>query len=239
MKKLCGILRKIFSNCKRLFVLAGMLLPFLSNAGSGQPPKSALERRIEKAGLVDVQTIDPTVAVRLVYATADNFTGKILYDSLHRAYLLPHVARMVANAQKTLRSTNPDLRLIILDAVRPRNIQRKMWDKVKGTPLNIYVSNPVNTSLHNFGAAVDITIVDAKGRELDMGTPFDYFGEKAHINKEMLLLQQGKLTEQQLQNRLLLRNAMKQAGFRALPTEWWHFNACSREEAKAKYKVIE
>ncbi|MCD7971100.1 MAG: M15 family metallopeptidase [Candidatus Azobacteroides sp.] len=201
--------------------------------------KSGIEQKMEKAGLVNVQDIDPSISVHLVYATEDNFTGTLLYDSLHLAYLLPHVAGMLANAQQVLKNTHPEWSIIVYDAARPLSAQRKMWDVVKGTPLNIYVSNPAKTGLHNYGAAVDVSLVDASGKAIDMGTPFDFFGPEAHIDKETLLVKNGKLTQQQVENRLILRNAMKAAGFKALRTEWWHFNACTREEARSRYKVID
>jgi len=72
-----------------------------------------------------------------------------------------------------------------------------------------------------------------------MGTPFDYFGAKAGINHEDSLLRVGALTREQINNRHILRNAMRQAGFYPIEGEWWHFNACSLSEAKERYLLIE
>ena len=102
-----------------------------------------------------------------------------------------------------------------------------------------FLSNPARGSVHQYGAAVDVSIVDERDKELDMGTPFDYIGEMAHPTKEFELLDEGELTEQQLENRMLLRYCMVNAGFRYLETEWWHFNSCSREAARKKYRPIE
>ncbi|MCL1942190.1 MAG: M15 family metallopeptidase [Candidatus Azobacteroides sp.] len=195
--------------------------------------------RLEKLGLVNVQHSDSSIVVKLMYATPDNFTKEILYDDLREAYLQPDVAAMLVKAQKKLKEQHPGLSIIIYDAARPLWCQRKMWNVVKGTPLNIYVSNPAKTGLHNYGAAVDISLVDEEGSALDMGTPFDFFGPEAHIDWENLLIQQGKLTSAQIKNRKILRDIMIYAGFTPLRTEWWHFNACTREEAKRKYKLIE
>ena len=110
---------------------------------------------------------------------------------------------------------------------------------VKGTSKYRYVSNPNRGGgLHNYGLAVDISIQDSLGRPLPMGTKVDHLGVEAHITEEGELIRNGKITKTERQNRILLRKVMKAAGFRALPSEWWHFNFCSREEARKKYNVI-
>ena len=129
----------------------------------------------------------------------------------------------------------------VFDGVRPRSVQQKMWDMLD-MPVqerSKYVSNPQNGSLHNFGAAVDLTIIDSTGRQLDMGTPYDYFGELAYPRLEAEMLEQGKLSKQQVKNRGLLREVMLEAGFTPITTEWWHFNSCYRKEAWEKYKIVE
>ena len=74
-------------------------------------------------------------------------------------------------------------------------------------------------SAHSRGAAVDLTIVDMiSGQELDMGSAFDYFGKVSHSQHT-----EG-LTEAQINNRLILRNAMIKNGFKPLAEEWWHFS---------------
>ena len=119
------------------------------------------------------------------------------------------------------------------------SVQKKMWNVVKGTSKYIYVSNPSRGGgLHNYGLAVDISILDDKGTPLPMGTPVDHLGREAHTTEEAVLVAQGKLTEQERENRLLLRQVMKEAGFHPLPSEWWHFNRVSRQTAKERYRVI-
>ena len=201
-------------------------------------PKPQLCLDMEKMGLVDVQSVDPSIRVVLRYASDDNFAKTAFYESSQYAYLQPDVAEKLAKASQLLREKHPKYRLLVLDAARPLSVQRKMWDVVKGTPNNIYVANPKKTGLHNYGAAVDVTITDDLGIELDMGTPFDFFGEEAQPAKEKEMLKKGKLTQKQLDNRKLLRSAMNQAGFITYSREWWHFNACTLEEAKKKYEVI-
>jgi zinc D-Ala-D-Ala dipeptidase len=151
------------------------------------------------------------------------------------------VAEKLKHAQSVLKSKYPFYNLIVFDAVRPKSVQQKMWDTiaVPDYERSKYVSNPQNGSLHNFGAAVDISIVDEGGIELDMGTSYDYFGELAYPREEERMIREGKLTHIQLLNRELLRSVMEEAGFTAITTEWWHFNSCSRNEAFSKYKIIE
>ena len=119
------------------------------------------------------------------------------------------------------------------------SIQQKMWDKVKNTPKYFYVSNPARGGgLHNYGMAVDLTLCTLDGDTLDMGTKIDYMGSAAHIDKEDALVSQGRISRQAQENRRLLREVMRYAGFRPLRTEWWHFNFISRATAKKYYKVI-
>lgn len=216
--------------------------------------KTPLERRIEQQGLVDVRSVDSTIFVSLMYARADNFTGRILYHDLHTAYLLPETARALRKAQTELQRRHPDLSLKVYDATRPMSVQQHMWDVVKGTNRSIYVSNPARGGgLHNYGLAVDITlcwcrnIYDRSGRllhaagdttGLSMGTPIDYLGKLAHVRDETAHFRKGGLTRQHLTRRRLLREVMAAGGFKVLPTEWWHFNFKTRAEARAHYHPI-
>lgn len=200
---------------------------------------SKLESYLQKQELINVGTMEPSIRADLKYATTDNFTKTILYDSLLNIYLHPLAAKKLVKAQKRLKTINPNLSLLIYDAVRPLSVQKKMYKVVQGTKYAAYVANPTRTGLHNYGMAVDLTICDEKGNSLDMGTPFDYFGSAAGINKEAELVQRGILSDQQIKNRLLLREVMTYAGFMTIRGEWWHFNAVSLSEANRSYKVIE
>jgi zinc D-Ala-D-Ala dipeptidase len=202
---------------------------------------SSLEKTLISAGLVNIGTIDSTIKVDLKYSTCDNFLFMDLYGDLDKAYLQPEVALKLKNAQQNLREKYPYYSLIVYDAVRPVRVQTTMWDTLK-LPFNTrskYVSNPQNGSLHNFGAAVDLSIIDENGIELDMGTPYDYFGELAYPREEERMIKEGKLSYKQLLNRTILRDAMVKAGFMDITTEWWHFNSCFRSQAILKYKIIE
>jgi len=202
---------------------------------------SEYEKFFIKAGLVDVQKLDPRVRVKLKYSTTDNLFGFDAYGDLEKAYLQKDVAQKLVNAQEYLNMNMPGTCLIIFDAARPRSVQQIIWDSLK-MPFEEkikYASNPKLGGLHNFGAAVDVSIVDKNGKELDMGSPFDFMGELSYPENEAKLLKEGKLTQQQVNDRKLLRSVMYKAGFFNIQTEWWHFNSCTREQAMVKYKIIE
>lgn len=201
--------------------------------------KTKTELSMERQGMVDIHTKDKSILVSLMYSRADNFTGGVLYTDLRRAYLHPKAAEALAKAQRRLKQLRPDLTLAVYDAARPMSIQQKMWDKVKGTDKYFYVSNPARGGgLHNYGMAVDITLATLDGDTLDMGTKIDYMGAAAHIDREEQLVSSGRISRKALANRRLLREVMRYAGFKALHTEWWHFNLISRATAKKYYKVI-
>jgi len=191
--------------------------------------------------LVNVQELNPNIRVRLRYSSRSNFLKTDVYNCITHAYLQPFAAEKLANAQQLLTQTDSRLHLLIWDAVRPRSTQWKMWNLLK-MPFEEkvrYVSNPKNGSVHNYGCAVDLTICNEKGEVLDMGTDFDYFGEAANINNEGRLIADGTLNYYQVDNRKMLRKVMKEAGFTTISSEWWHFNAISRDSAAKKYTIIE
>ena len=199
-----------------------------------------LEAAIREMGLVDVQELDSTIQIQLMYATADNFMGDTLYYGIHKAFLLPEMAQKLVEAHQLLHKEYPNYLFLIYDAARPISIQRAMWDKVKDTDQSIYVSNPATgMGMHNYGAAVDITIVDENGTPLDMGTPFDFFGKEANIDKEAQLVKEGKISQEALNNRLLLRRLMTSVGFQTIESEWWHFNLLDPNRAPKELKVID
>lgn len=216
-----------------IFLLLLLLCNLRSNA-------EELDTWLHDRGLVDISVLDSTIRVHLVYATPDNFMGEAVYTGITRAWLHPDAAQKLVTAQRLLKKEYPDRTLVVYDAARPMSVQRKMWRLVRGTDKVNYVSNPSNGGgLHNYGMAVDVTILDPAGEPMPMGTPFDFFGEEAHTNNEEALLASGKITRKEFDNRRLLRRIMKSAGFRTIPYEWWHFNACSRAEARQSYPVLD
>lgn len=198
------------------------------------------DEAMRDAGMVDVAEMDSTLVVELMYASGNNFVGQDMYGSLRKAYLHPEAAAGLLKAQRALEREHPGYRLKVCDAARPMSVQRRMFNKVKGTSKANYVSNPARGGgLHNYGLAVDITIVDAQGRELPMGTPVDHLGPESNIDKEQNLVDRGIITDSERKNRLLLRKVMRSGGFTTLRTEWWHFNFRSRAAARARYKRLD
>lgn len=162
-------------------------------------------------GFTDIQTLEPSIRLDIRYATTNNFTGAQIYDC-PRCLLRPEAALALQKAHRALQRQGLGLKMF--DCYRPRPYQQRLWDKV---PNPDYVTPPAKGSMHSRGAAVDLTIVDARGNELDMGTPYDYFGREAHYDYTRL---PGKV----LANRRLLRRTMEAAGFQGIRTEWWHFS---------------
>lgn len=223
--------RNIFIN----LLCLTMCLFSASQSYAQQKTLSKTAVSIKQQGYVDVQDEDPTIKVSLMYSRPDNFTGKILYKDLKEAFLHPQAAKALAKAQKELKRLRPDLSLIVFDAARPMSIQQQMWDVVKGTSKNIYVSNPANGGgLHNYGFAVDVSICDEKGDTIPMGTQIDHMGKEAHPEYETSMLAKGKISKEAVNNRKLLRRVMSAGGFRVLKTEWWHFNLKTRAQVKAE-----
>lgn len=212
----------------------------IKNSEQPKSTKSELAQKLDSLGFINIAEADNTILIDLIYTRSDNFTGEVLYETLREAYLHPLAMESLLKANQLLKAKQPNYSLLVLDAARPMSIQKRMWDKVKGTPHNIYVSNPnKGGGMHNYGMAIDITIVDEQGEWLSMGTGFDHFGIEAHITNEDELVKEGKITNEERQNRVLLRSIMQEAGFIPLYNEWWHFNRLERAETIANYKLIE
>ena len=165
---------------------------------------------------------------------------KMSMKILTSVIFLPDVAERLANAQEMIMKDHPRLRLLIFDCVRPRSVQMKMWDIVKGTDQQKYVAFPGGSgSMHNYGAAVDLGLVHLDSGVVDMGTNFDFFGDLAQPRYEDKFAKEGKLTVEQVNNRRILRAAMLQYGFHGILSEWWHFNGFLREEVKERFQIVE
>ena len=191
-------------------------------------------------GLVSIASVDPSVGVLLKYATDDNFMKKNLYGDLKDAYFVQEIAERIAYAQKMLRDDFPSFSLLVYDAARPMSIQRQMFETVEGTDKEIYVASPYSGGgYHNYGLAVDLTIVDDKGKVLDMGSDFDCFDEISHVGNEELLVATGRISAQAKENRDLLLKCMSAAGFEQNPTEWWHFQRYSKEYMRENFSLLD
>ncbi|MEY4540474.1 MAG: hypothetical protein RLZZ306_2231 [Bacteroidota bacterium] len=200
------------------------------------------EQKMIEQGLVNIQEINPEILVELKYSTTDNFVGKDVYGCISNCYLQKRPAEMLSKANDFLKKKNVNYRLLVYDGGRPLSIQKILWNTLtQYSPKERakYVANPAEGSIHNYGSAVDLTIATSDGTPLDMGTKYDFFGELAYPKKESYFLKIGKLTKQQIANRQLLRSVMKAAGYMPIEYEWWHFNAMSRQSAKATYRIIQ
>ena len=160
---------------------------------------------------VNLRNFSNDFSYEMKYATADNFLKEKVYPC-DECYLRVKTVRALLKANKSF--LEKGYRIKIYDCYRPKVIQKKMW---KIVPDANYVANPKKGSIHNRGGAVDISLVDANGKELDMGTKFDFFGKEAshdYVN----------FSEEILTNRRLLKEIMQQSNFKHLNSEWWHYN---------------
>ena len=178
------------------------------------------------------------IAVDLRYATPHNFIGRDLYSPYDCAWLHVDAAAALERVVAWLAQQRPGYTALVLDALRPQRVQQQLWDALEGTGLQMYLANPERGSIHSYGMALDITILDEDGRELDMGTGFDDMTELSHPKLEEGFLQTGALTEAQVANRRLLREAMFQAGFVGINTEWWHFDCGDRNLVRASFRRV-
>ncbi len=164
------------------------------------------------ARLVDIRKVNPNIRLDIRYATANNFLKRKLYSQAKCA-LRSSVAQKLALVQTDLEKIG--LGLKVYDCYRPFSVTKQMWEFL---PDPNYVANPARGSRHNRGAAVDLTLVDRTGKELEMPTPYDDFTKKAHRDYNGGSAQSRK-------NRQTLENAMKKQGFIGITTEWWHFDS--------------
>lgn len=160
----------------------------------------------------DIMDLDPSINLDLRYASTDNFVEEKMYEC-GRCFLRKAVAKSLVKAHQALQAQGYG-GLKMYDCYRPRPIQWALWKKV---PNPNYVADPRKGSMHNRGSAVDLTIVDASGVELDMGTGFDFFGKEAHHD----YLGHPEVVQK---NRDVLKSIMDQNGFRSIRTEWWHYS---------------
>jgi D-alanyl-D-alanine dipeptidase len=181
----------------------------------------------------------PGILIDLKYASDDNFMSKNVYGEFNEAFLHRVAAEKLQKAVLNLKKERPEWKFLVLDALRPRSIQRVLWDHVAGTDQEDYVANPDKGSVHNYGLAVDLTCVNEAGEWVNMGSGFDFFHRISQPRFEEEFLKSGELKREHWENRLVLRRAMTSAGFLQLPHEWWHFDALPRDEIRNGFRLIE
>lgn len=178
------------------------------------PACRTVEHRAGKAAqadLVEVITVVPDAVLDIRYATANNFTGRVVYPSA-RCFLARDAAYALRDVQEELRPLG--YRLKIFDGYRPLSVQRQFW---KILPDPRYVADPKVGSRHNRGYAVDLSLVDLAGNDVPMPSEFDDFSERAHPDY-------SDLPRDIIERRAVLTSVMERHGFRQFPTEWWHFD---------------
>lgn len=191
--------------------------------------------------IIAINSLRKDIYIDLKYATVDNFMKRILYSNSRDLFLEKSVAFRLFKCQDYLSRLDSNLHLLVYDGLRPLSIQQKMWDALDTIPINErvkFVSNPKKRSLHNYGAAVDLTICTNDSVVLDMGAGYDDLNLIAYPKFEKQFVDSGVLSLKQLNNRRLLREVMESQGFKNISTEWWHFNAFTRDEAKKKLRLI-
>jgi zinc D-Ala-D-Ala dipeptidase len=194
----------------------------VANKARGQKTTQKKKHTPAENGFSDLAVLAPSIILDIRYATTDNFTKAKIYDC-PACLLRPEAARALVKAHENLQKKGFGLKMF--DCYRPRPYQQRLWDKV---PNPNYVTPPAKGSMHSRGAAVDLTLVDADGKELDMGTPFDFFGPEAHTDYT-------KHSKKVLENRKLLREALSAQGFKGIRTEWWHFSFQQKKYALSDY----
>lgn len=185
-------------------------------------PESVEEEPIEIKGLIELLKLDNSFVMDLRYATENNFTGKVIYKD-DKCLIHKDTAQKLIAANNEFKSLGYSIK--IFDAYRPHSAQKILWNAASDKS---YVASPKNGSIHNRGAAVDITLVDAEGKELPMPSGYDEFTERAHLDY-------SDCPKEQIDNRELLGRIMKKHGFRRISHEWWHF-----EDTNAKsYPILD
>ncbi|WP_083191742.1 M15 family metallopeptidase [Formosa haliotis] len=182
-------------------------------------------------GFVYINDVSPSIQLELRYCTAYNFVGEPIYGYHNAVGIVTKETAVALKAvQEELKAQN--LSLKIYDAYRPQEAVNHFiaWAKnVNDTLMKPQFYPDINKrylfrdgyiasrSRHSSGSTVDLTIVHADtGENLDMGSPFDFFGEPSWGSFV-------KLSKDQKANRMLLQHVMQKHGFRSYSKEWWHF----------------
>lgn len=174
----------------------------------------------------------------LRYATSNNFDGRVLHEGIDCAWLRAEAAAGLDAAAAWLAREHPGHRLLVLDALRPQRVQEAIWRDVAGTPAARYFADPQRGSIHSFGMAVDVTLRDAAGRELAMGSAFDEMTLASHPCLEAEQLASGAIKPGHVAARSMLRAAMAAGGFAGIPNEWWHFDFGDRDHVRCSFPRV-
>ena len=175
----------------------------------------------QQSDFVLLKSLSSNFVFDMKYATPDNFLKQAVYEC-GDCYLRKSTAEALVKANAEFLKLG--YRIKLFDCYRPLAVQKKMWKILPGTH---YVANPAKGSKHNRGAAVDLTLVDKDGNELDMGTPFDFFGKEAHHTCTTL-------PKKVLENRKLLKDILDKYNFKSIYSEWWHYEYRPEMQSKVE-----
>ena len=198
-------------NIKPVFLICTILCLISCKSQTVNALKSKSQRIVNDTTFVNLKIYSSDFVYDMKYATADNFLKAKVYDCAE-CFLRFKTVKALIKANDSFLKMGYKIKLF--DCYRPLDIQNKMW---KIIPNPDYVADPSKGSIHNRGGAVDITLVDTNGKELDMGTPFDFFGLEAGHNY-------SNLSQEIKYNRELLKKVMIEKGFNIFDSEWWHYN---------------
>ncbi len=181
--------------------------------------------------LVDIEKLNPEIVLDIKYATRNNFTNEVIYSKA-KCFLVEEVANALNNAAKDFAQLGYKLK--VWDGYTPQAMQLKLWNTVKRKFSNPekYVSDPIKGCTHNCGVAVDLTLVDKDGKELNMGSEFDDFSEKSCRDCK-------DTCEEIKKNRKLLEDGMMKRGFSNNSKWWWHFDYTDAVKNPEKYPLLD
>ncbi len=195
------------------FLIVCFLLSIVSCKSQNNTSTIASKNRsiVSDSSFVNLKEYSQDFVYDMKYATADNFLKAKVYDCAECFLRLKTVTALIEANKKFIKK---GYKIKIFDCYRPLDIQKRMWTIVSNP---VYVANPAKGSIHNRGGAVDITLVDRNGKELQMGTSFDFFGKEASHNY-------ANLSQEIKNNRKFLKAVMINSGFNSFDSEWWHYN---------------
>ena len=186
-------------------------IPEIKEVIEPQEIKHKIKSLLDSNLWAEIHSGENNILVEMRYASEDNFMNKKVYPC-SRCFFRPVVAQKIIEIADIL--AKQDLRIKLLDCYRPAHFQHELWNAV---PDWRYVAPPIKGSMHGRGLGVDLTLCDTMGKELNMGTPYDYFGrETRHDYLDYPL--------NILENRKKIKTAMIDAGFIAGRSEWWHYS---------------
>lgn len=173
--------------------------------------RQAVSTLLAVSDLVPVQTVDETIVVEMRYAGRDNFTGQPVYPA-NICVLQRETARKLAAANEEFRERG--WRIKLWDAYRPVSQHNLLWQTAGN--YRHFFAHPQVGSKHSRGAAVDVTLVDQRGIEVEMPSDFDDFSGAGHR------FHPG-MSQQARENMEYLTEVLERHGFLSLDSEWWHF----------------